>query len=866
MDEATSKLLHDATRAWPVVGRDLELRAIEHGVASGGGAFVTGPAGVGKTRLLQEVAAAKREAGFDVVEITGADAAAAIPLAPLLQLVDFESEGDVARLVLRELGRRSRQAAVLLVVDDAHHLDDASAAIVHQIARSKLALLLVATRSGEATEFPIRALWKDRLLDRFDVGPLDRASTVTLVERVLGATSSQVGEWLWAYSRGHPLFLRELIIGAAAAGALARSNGVVDQVDHVDLPTRLLDLVDAHLSLIDAEIVESLAAVALGQPAPIPVIQAVQGSRSIDDLDHRGLAAVSGETVTVVHPLYGEAALRRIGSDSLNELQVRLAKAFQAQPGFDHQAAGLFLDAGVMPDVATLAEALTLALRLRQGPLAERFALAMLEQRPTARTRGQLASALAIQHRLAEADAQYRQAVAEADETERAALWLEWIRSTFEYSQDPGIAKAHAAEAMESLDGGDHQFASALWLRSRMFVEPFQPVFDALVALSRTPDLDPRASAIVDLDIATTAWQLGRPSEGLEAAERGLRRGDADPVNEARLKQTRTTLMVWGRSLIEAARAAEDFAAEAKRQTDLDTDVLVASSRALIEARAGRAALAVDAAITCLKVAERAADRRIRPLILGELCLAHSALSGHEAETSETLTQIEHLPDGARINAEILESIARSRVAYRQGDLAAAESHLRSGLDRSQWRGSRTHGLLCLWELTVLNGATAAVVEHLDEMASVAGPGLARLYADEARARLHGDGHALDSISTRAADYGAVALAWEAAAAAQQAHRSHGDLGAALASEMRVHALGAELPGQLSPLVAGMEPVLTTREQEVVEAVTAGATNPQVAEQLYLSPRTVQRHLERIYRKLGIHDRQTLAAIVSPQR
>src|SRR5829696_430556 len=48
---------------------------------------------------------------------------------------------------------------------------------------------------------------------------------------------------------------------------------------------------------------------------------------------------------------------------------------------------------------------------------------------------------------------------------------------------------------------------------------------------------------------------------------------------------------------------------------------------------------------------------------------------------------------------------------------------------------------------------------------------------------------------------------------------------------------------------------LTPREIEVLGLVATGMTNPQVAQRLFISPRTVQRHLNSIYRKLGVTSR-----------
>src|SRR5205814_8273553 len=55
-------------------------------------------------------------------------------------------------------------------------------------------------------------------------------------------------------------------------------------------------------------------------------------------------------------------------------------------------------------------------------------------------------------------------------------------------------------------------------------------------------------------------------------------------------------------------------------------------------------------------------------------------------------------------------------------------------------------------------------------------------------------------------------------------------------------------------------PGLTPREDQVAEHAAAGATNNQIAGTLYISPKTVEANLARIYRKLGISSRAELGA------
>jgi DNA-binding NarL/FixJ family response regulator len=53
--------------------------------------------------------------------------------------------------------------------------------------------------------------------------------------------------------------------------------------------------------------------------------------------------------------------------------------------------------------------------------------------------------------------------------------------------------------------------------------------------------------------------------------------------------------------------------------------------------------------------------------------------------------------------------------------------------------------------------------------------------------------------------------------------------------------------------------VLTDREQEIAKLVAVGLTNRQIAERLYLSPRTVEAHLARLFTKLGVSTRAAVA-------
>ena len=56
-----------------------------------------------------------------------------------------------------------------------------------------------------------------------------------------------------------------------------------------------------------------------------------------------------------------------------------------------------------------------------------------------------------------------------------------------------------------------------------------------------------------------------------------------------------------------------------------------------------------------------------------------------------------------------------------------------------------------------------------------------------------------------------------------------------------------------------LRPTLTATEQEVLRLLTQGLTDRQIAERLFVSPRTVQNHLARVRQKTSLSRRSELA-------
>ena len=115
----------------------------------------------------------------------------------------------------------------MLVVDDAQWLDEASAVVLHQLVAQGDVTLLATMRSGAPRPDPITALWKDGLVERIDVVPLDEHSVRDIVEAALGGPVETVSaSRLWQRCGGNVLYLRELVDESTRLGLFERREGL----------------------------------------------------------------------------------------------------------------------------------------------------------------------------------------------------------------------------------------------------------------------------------------------------------------------------------------------------------------------------------------------------------------------------------------------------------------------------------------------------------------------------------------------------------------------------------------------------------------------------------------------------------------
>jgi DNA-binding CsgD family transcriptional regulator len=160
-------------------------------------------------------------------------------------------------------------------------------------------------------------------------------------------------------------------------------------------------------------------------------------------------------------------------------------------------------------------------------------------------------------------------------------------------------------------------------------------------------------------------------------------------------------------------------------------------------------------------------------------------------------------------------------------------------------------------------GHARDAVGPLDRLAAAVDGPRAMVAARHAHALAEGDAAELEAVARALEDVGADLLAAEAWRSAANAHRRAGHGARSSAATRTVDELLQRCGGPWSPaleplLPAGVE--LTRREHEIAVQAARGRTSAEIAADLYLSVRTVDTHLGRVYRKLMVDGRHELAA------
>jgi DNA-binding NarL/FixJ family response regulator len=152
----------------------------------------------------------------------------------------------------------------------------------------------------------------------------------------------------------------------------------------------------------------------------------------------------------------------------------------------------------------------------------------------------------------------------------------------------------------------------------------------------------------------------------------------------------------------------------------------------------------------------------------------------------------------------------------------------------------------------------ANVADALEALAKRGETRIVAAFAAHARARAGHDGGALLAAADELSAIGANHYAMEAAVDAATAFRNAGREDSARRAATRARELHSWLQDVPPPALEGPVVELTPRERQLTELAASGLSNPEIAERLVLSVRTVEAHLYSAMRKLGVSSRQEL--------
>jgi DNA-binding CsgD family transcriptional regulator len=899
---------------WALVGREDELDHLRQARRDGVPAVVVGGAqGVGRSRLLREALADARTDGWTTERVDGASATASIPFGAVAHLAPPEASGggDALRMLLAttdHLRARAARRPLLLAIDDGHHLDEASLALVRRVVGLPNVFVLVTVRSDEPVPTPVVDLWKDGPARRIELQPLSRDETHRLVAQARGGDADPVAaRWLWDHSLGNPLFLRELVMAGHGSGRADGGNGDRGTDRPGDPGPRLAELVRTRLGRLDDDQRAALEIVVVGGPLPADVVGALVPPAAVAALVARGLLDErDGEpepTLALAHPVYEVVVGGSLTAGRARALRRRLLEQLEARDAPDPRAAvrlaTLRLDQGVDLD----AQQLVVASRYAQAA----FPRALADRMPPAAGRiDAITAAVAADEpaaRLSPHDLAVAERLARAAWDSEPSLPGGLALTTILVARGRGDEAAALTTALDARAGTDAERVQVTLARAALEFWVLGRADRALALLRAAEDAtgDPEARGRLQRLRAGIALNVGRAREAADLATALVESGDHDePVAAMAAATAAAALAIEGRAAESVALVdrflpvvlghtaeipevlgqlllARLFAARVLGRVD-EAEALAYACYQPAAEQGSLAGMAVFTASLGQVALDRgrpaAAARRLReadvllgeydtygyrPWVLASLAMA-LAQAGDPVRAREAQDRARAATTQPRYFDPELD-LAEAWCRAADGRLAEAATAATAAADRARAAGLAPFEAAALHALVRFGRAQPAAAARLHELAATTDSPLVALAARHATAALDGDGAALDRVAAGFDELGAALLAAEAAAQASAAHDRAGRAADARRSTTRSRTLADTCRGALTPAMRlGLRaPELTAREREVAVLTAQGLTSRAIAERLVVSPRTIESHLYRIFAKLGIADRSELA-------
>jgi DNA-binding CsgD family transcriptional regulator len=797
-----------------VPGRAAELeRLLEliHAVAGSRGAvaLIEGEPGIGKTTLLDAVAAEAGRAGVRVRRGAGSEQTQRVPFAAIGRCLGLEpSEGEpefvATEAILDRVARWAADGAVLLVLDDLQWVDAASLVALSRLGRAvgRLPLLIVAAHRPMARDEALGTLLA--ALDTVGtvslrLGPLPAAEVAGLVARLVGVPPSAGLLELVAGAGGNPRYIGELVGALTEAGRLRVVGGTATVVEGPELPRPLAEAVLRRLDLLSGRAREVLRVAAVLAPRfTVTELSTVVGTSvmALWEVVNEALAAgllVDADTeLTFRHELIRQALAEELPVEVRRSLLLRMAKALASAGAPVERVAEQLLADGTLD--AEMADWLTRSadpLTARAPGLAADLLGRAVDQELLAgdAARFQLARALLWAGRPADAESTVR-----SSPTTGGELRLVLAQACFQQGHlDRAVAEAEQALADDNTPEG---------VRGRLY----ELLGQCLLLLGR---LDAAQAAATRAPppygrgvLAGVRLLQQRPEEALALAESRTRQPDLPAAPH----------LIRGLCLLALDRSAE---ADAVFEAGLHEHTALLAwyhvGRVRIRYLDGR----WDEALAGIQAGLRTAD----PFGAAEALRSQAALIAMHRGDVDTYAAVVAEPDTSvagrywgflrmRSVEDELRHVTGALRDTRDADvfLAAAQEYQRAG--RPLYEG------------------------YAYELA-------AALLAQQRRPR---EAHAaLDAALNR---YRRLGATWDA-------ERATGRLRRAGLRRRRAR----QAPG------VGWS-ALTETERRIATLVAAGRSSADIAAELFLSRRTVQGNVSRILAKLGLSSRIELVATV----
>jgi DNA-binding CsgD family transcriptional regulator len=903
-----------------VVGRTAELTAIDeflNALDEGPTALVLeGEPGVGKTTLVQAAVDEAERRGARVLSFVANASEACLPyvaLATLLAGVESEQmealpppQRDALDAALLDAGSRlpdpclravatavlsllealAEDQPLVIAIDGLQWLDRPSARVVEFCARRFMGRVgLVASRRAGATVAGELRLRQPERMDVLRLAPLDtRALRQVVGQRVEQPLALSALERVNEASGGNLNYALELARALPVDGPPPPA---------LLLPPRLRESVESRLAGLDHELEEVLLAVAaLAKPTIALVSQALgpEATRLLDEAEDRGLVNSEGHRLRFTHPLLAIGIQARASLARLCRMHRRLSAVV---PDVEERARHLAY-AQVVPDAVPALDEAARNLRARGEPAA---AAELLELARGLGGHSEL-QVRAAEHHLDAGDSTRAQALLEktipalgsGPARAEALLLLAEIR----YHDDRRLEALSLLEEAQAETDLDDWLRASIDLRLGFLLfdlgSPHAATVPTALALARAELVGDDALLAQALALSVTVdYALGmriderRLNRALELERPDVRTtGLLRPtliasflyLRTGRLDESRRLLVAlcdgqrergeehdlawtclrlaatecWRGDLEAATRAADEAFEHLVRLEMPGGRGLALTVRAQVDAYSGRADAARRGAAEALALLEEGGWRRVMWRPLGILCFVELSLGDHEAAAARLPSDVlgiaarEPLTLGGSLlcadAAEALIAVGRADEAEPLVDVLMKHGSA-PGRPTARGLAARCRGLL-LAEAGDLAGA-----ERMLQRA-VAAHERVPMRLEHARSLL-----ALARVQRRRRQRTLARTALEEALAIFDA------VGSPLWAEQARAELARIRPS------AGAAGDLTIAEERVARLAAEGRTNREVAANLYLSPKTVEVHLSRAYRKLGIRSRAELGATMA---